>query len=41
MLQKKLVECVSKGGNFLLNVGPDANGRIPQKALDILNKIGR
>ena len=41
MLQKKLVECVSKGGNFLLNVGPDANGSIPQKALDILNKIGR
>ena len=29
MLIKKLVECVSKGGNFLLNIGPDANGVIP------------
>lgn len=26
MLIKKLVECVSKGGNLLLNVGPDARG---------------
>ena len=24
MLIKKLVECVSKGGNMILNVGPDA-----------------
>ncbi len=28
MLIKKLVECVSKGGNLLLNVGPDARGNI-------------
>ena len=28
MLIKNLVECVSKGGNLLLNVGPDAQGRI-------------
>ena len=26
-----LVECVSKGGNLLLNVGPDANGTIPAR----------
>lgn len=41
LLLKKLVECVSKGGNFLLNVGPDGNGRIPQRALDTLAYLGR
>ena len=41
MLIKKLVECVSKGGNLLLNVGPDASGRFPERALDILRDIGR
>ncbi len=41
MLIKKLVECVSKGGNLLLNVGPDAAGRFPDEALDILRDIGR
>ncbi len=29
---RKLVECVSKGGNFILNVGPDAKGRIPKES---------
>ncbi|MFR7744424.1 MAG: alpha-L-fucosidase [Acutalibacteraceae bacterium] len=29
MVVRKLVECVSKGGNMILNVGPDANGRFP------------
>lgn len=41
LLLKKLTECVSKGGNFLLNVGPDGNGRIPQRALDTLAYMGR
>lgn len=40
MMIKKLVECVSKGGNLLLNVGPDAKGNIPKESLDILHKIG-
>ena len=40
MLIRKLVECVSKNGNFLLNVGPDANGRIPDESVLILNSIG-
>lgn len=40
MLIKKLVECVSKNGNLLLNVGPDARGNIPKESLDILAKIG-
>lgn len=41
MLIKKLVECVSKGGNMLLNVGPDARGNIPEESLHILAEIGR
>lgn len=40
MLIKKLVECVSKGGNLLLNVGPDAKGNIPAQSLSILADIG-
>ncbi len=38
---RKLVECVSKGGNMLLNVGPDAKGRIPQRSAEILTEVGR
>lgn len=37
---RKLVECVSKNGNLILNVGPDANGRFPQKSIRTLNEIG-
>ena len=40
MLVRKLVECVSKGGNLLLNVGPDARGNIPQASMDRLKAIG-
>ncbi len=40
MLVRKLVECVSKGGNMILNVGPDARGNIPEQGREILEKIG-
>ncbi len=40
MLIRKLVECVSKGGNLLLNVGPDAQGNIPEQSLRALEEIG-
>ena len=40
LLIKKLVECVSKGGNMILNVGPDGDGNIPPEALEILTEIG-
>lgn len=40
MLIKKLVECVSKGGNMILNVGPDARGNIPEESMNILKGIG-
>ena len=36
-LKKHLNE---RGINFLLNVGPDALGRFPAKAVEILNKVG-
>ncbi len=41
MLIRKLVECVSKGGNMILNVGPDAKGNIPEESVQILKEIGR
>ena len=36
----KLVEIVSKGGNLLLNIGPDKYGTIPQVCRDNLQRIG-
>ncbi|WP_213584623.1 alpha-L-fucosidase [Paenibacillus sp. J2TS4] len=38
---RALVECVSKNGNLLLNVGPDAKGIIPRESIDILAEVGR
>ena len=36
-----LVNCVSKDGNLLLNVGPDATGRIPEPSVEILSEVGK
>ncbi len=36
-----LIEIVSKGGNFLLNVGPDPLGNFPEEAVIRLEEIGR
>ena len=41
LIIRKLVECVSKNGNMLLNVGPDARGRIPDESVAILKQIGK
>lgn len=38
---RMLCDIASKGGNFLLNVGPQANGQIPQESIDRLMRIGR
>ncbi|MDR1439030.1 MAG: alpha-L-fucosidase [Clostridiales bacterium] len=35
-----LVNVAGKGGNLLLNVGPDASGDIPGQSADILRKVG-
>ncbi|HTR80981.1 MAG TPA: alpha-L-fucosidase [Bacteroidota bacterium] len=37
----KLVDIVSKGGNYLLNVGPTSEGIIPQQSQDNLRAVGR
>lgn len=36
-----LIDCVSKGGNLLLNVGPTGRGEFDHRALDRLAGIGR
>ncbi len=38
---RKLVDIVSRGGNYLLNVGPDPNGRIPPQSVVNLAEMGR
>ena len=40
MLIRNLVDIASKGGNYLLNVGPTAEGLIPQPSIERLKKIG-
>jgi alpha-L-fucosidase len=35
-----LVDIVGKGGNFLLNVGPQPDGRLPEPALERMKAIG-
>ncbi|MBQ9121073.1 MAG: alpha-L-fucosidase [Clostridia bacterium] len=35
-----LMECVSNGGNLLLNVGPNAKGEIPEESVKILEEVG-
>ena len=40
LLVRKLVECVSKNGNMLLNVGPTARGYINDASRQILEEIG-
>jgi alpha-L-fucosidase len=39
-LVKMLIECVSKGGNLLLNVGPTGRGEFDHRALERLAGIG-
>jgi alpha-L-fucosidase len=37
---QRLVEIVSKGGNYLLNIGPMADGTIPPPSVAVLEKVG-
>jgi len=39
-LIRNLVDIVSKGGNYLLNIGPDAEGAIPQPSIERLQAMG-
>ena len=38
---RNLIDIASKGGNYLLNVGPTAEGLIPQPSIDRLREVGR
>jgi alpha-L-fucosidase len=40
-LIRLLVKINSRGGNYLLNVGPDARGVIPGPSVEILRAVGR
>ncbi|WP_165501236.1 alpha-L-fucosidase [Pedobacter psychrodurus] len=40
-LIRNLTDIVSKGGNFLLNVGPDARGQIPSASIERLAEMGK
>ncbi len=37
---ESVVDITSKGGNLLLNVGPDGNGVVPQDCTDIMTEAG-
>lgn len=36
-----LTEIVSKGGNYMLNIGPDSKGNVPQPCIDNLLALGK
>jgi alpha-L-fucosidase len=40
VLIRNLIDIASKGGNYLLNVGPTADGIIPQPSVERLEQIG-
>lgn len=40
-LIRNLIDIASKGGNFLLNVGPTAEGEFPPESVEILREIGK
>lgn len=41
MIIRTLVDCISMGGNLLLDIGPKADGTIPPEQLNILKQLGR
>ena len=38
---RNLIDIASKGGNYLLNIGPDGLGRVPPESIERLEAIGR
>jgi alpha-L-fucosidase len=38
---KLLVKIAGRGGNYLLNIGPDSLGRVPEESLRILDHVGQ
>jgi len=40
-IAERLVSVVSRGGTYMLNVGPDGTGRLPAQSARILREVGR
>jgi alpha-L-fucosidase len=40
-LIRNLIDIASKGGNYLLNIGPDSKGIVPQPEVDRLHDVGK
>lgn len=41
MIIRTLVDCISMGGNLLLDIGPKADGSIPAEQIDVLKGLGK
>ncbi|WP_134088205.1 alpha-L-fucosidase [Olivibacter sp. XZL3] len=41
MIIRTLIDCISMGGNLLLDIGPRADGSIPAEQIAVLNELGR
>lgn len=41
ILLRTFVDCLSNGGNFLMDIGPREDGTIPQEEVEILKEFGR
>lgn len=41
VLVRNLVDCASKGGNYLLNIGPTSEGLFPPASVERLGEIGK
>lgn len=39
-LVRNLIDCASRGGNYLLNVGPKPDGTIPEESVSRLHEVG-
>ena len=39
-LLRNLIDIASKGGNYLLNIGPDSTGRVPPAEVERLRQVG-
>jgi alpha-L-fucosidase len=40
-LMRSIDRALAKGGNYLLNVGPKADGTLPQEAVEIVQRVGQ
>lgn len=41
VIYAKLMDIRNKGGNYLLNIGPDGDGNVPKESVDILLEVGK